>query len=124
MQLKTYTSLWNVEKRIYKFYDVNLPFPISVKQIGLTIAIFIPWLLLMNLLHVPFSAGIGSIMWLGPPAGLIFFAIKVPLEDRPLLEFAVSQIRFFLSPRERCALQPMAAKPVARNVTSRVRGKI
>lgn len=105
MQLRTYTGLWNVEKRLYKFYDINLPYPVSVKQIGILIAAFLPWILIMNLFHVPFEAP-WHLLWLAPPVAIAWFANKPVAEGKTLTDFALSQIRFFLSPKKYTDLTP------------------
>ena len=32
MELPTYTSIWRIEKRLYKLYDFRLPMPLPVGQ--------------------------------------------------------------------------------------------
>ena len=42
MELPTYTSIWRIEKRLYKLYDFRLPMPVPVGQIAVFAAITIP----------------------------------------------------------------------------------
>lgn len=105
MQLKTYTGLWNVEKRLYKFYDINLPYPVSVKQVGILIAAFLPWTIIMNILRVPFESP-WHLLWLGPPVAIAWFANRPIAEGKNLTDFALSQIKFFLSPKKYTDLTP------------------
>lgn len=106
MQLRTYTGLWNVEKRLYKFYDVSLPYPVSVKQIGIFAGTFIPWMGLMALFQVPFAPPFGHLLWLFPPAIFAFYANRPVAEGKTLTDFAASQIRFFLASKVHTALKP------------------
>ena len=39
MDLPTYTSIWRIEKRLYKLYDFRLPMPVPVGQIAVFAAI-------------------------------------------------------------------------------------
>jgi len=34
VELPTYTSIWRIEKRLYKLYDFRLPMPVPVGQIA------------------------------------------------------------------------------------------
>lgn len=104
MELRTYTGLWNVEKRLYKFYDVSLPYPVSVKQIGIFLGSAIPWLALMGFLQVPFAPPFGHIIWLAPPVALAWWGNKPVAEGKNLAEYVFSQISFFLSHRHFSAL--------------------
>lgn len=107
MQLKTYTGLWNVENRLYKFYDINLPFPIPVKQLGIGIAAFVPWLFLMNLLGISFHPPFGEIIWIAPPALLTWWSNKPVAEGKKLFDFLSSQFIYFFGPKTYSALAPM-----------------
>lgn len=106
MELRTYTGLWNVEKRLYKFYDMNLPYPVSVKQLGIFFGVALPWALIMTLLHVPFGPPFGHILWLAPPVVAVIFANKPIAEGKTLTDFVLSQIKFFLSARKFDRLTP------------------
>jgi hypothetical protein len=106
MQLRTYTGLWNVEKRIYKFYDVALPYPVSVRQIGTLLATAIPWLLLTNLLRVPWESP-WFLIHLAPPVGFMIYANRPVADGKNLVDFLSSQARFFLRPRIWAALAPI-----------------
>ena len=44
--LRTYNSVWKVEKVLYGIQDIPLPFPLTYKQIGLfSGGVFIIWIL-------------------------------------------------------------------------------
>ena len=53
MELPTYTSIWRIEKRLYKLYDFRLPMPLPVGQIVVFMAITVPYVLLLTLLGLP-----------------------------------------------------------------------
>ena len=99
MQLRTYTGLWNVEKRLYKFYDINLPYPVSLRQLGIFASVSIPWAILMSLVHVPFAPPFGHLIWIAPPIAAAIYANRPIAEGKTLTDFGLSQIRFYLSSR-------------------------
>ncbi len=107
MKLRTYTGLWQVEKRIYKFYDINLPYPVTVKQIGLFFGSLIPWMILMAVIGVPFAPPFGHVIWLAPPIGIAWFANQPVAEGKNLVEYAASQVLYFLGHRLYAALSPV-----------------
>lgn len=124
MQLRTYTGLWNVERRLYKFYDVSLPYPVSVKQLGILAGVSIPWFGLLALVNkftglLPFAAP-WNIIWLGPPIVAVVYANRPVAEGKNLFDFVGSQVRYFLSARSYSALKANKTE----NVITHVRGKI
>ena len=48
-QVKSYTSIWNVEKVIHAVGDVNLPFPATITQIGYFTGTAVVCLMIHNL---------------------------------------------------------------------------
>jgi hypothetical protein len=114
MQLRTYTGLWNVEKRLYKFYDISLPYPVSVKQLGLLIGSAVPWLIFMKTLNslTGFASGPSwTVLWIAPPIAVMIYANRPIAEGKTLTTFLSSQIKFYLSPRVFTALRPEKHKP-------------
>lgn len=107
MELRTYTGLWNVERRLYKFYDINLPYPVSIRQIGMFFGSVIPWFALMSLLNVPFAPPFGHLIWLFPPALFTWYSNRPVAEGKRLVEFGSSQARYLLSPKTYAALRPV-----------------
>lgn len=111
MELRTYTGLWNVEKRIYRFYDVNLPYPVTVKQIGVFLGFGVPWFLLLNLIGVPFQPPLPYLLYLAPPILLTWYSNRPVAEGKSLIDYVRSQVGFLASPRTFAALQPIPEEP-------------
>jgi len=61
VELPTYTSIWRIEKRLYKLYDFRLPMPLPVGQIAVFTAITVPYVILLTLFGLPFSH---TLFWL------------------------------------------------------------
>jgi hypothetical protein len=106
IQLRTHTSLWRVEKRLYTLYDWTLPMPVSVKQLAIVFGVGVPWIFIMRILGVPFSPPVGYILWLGPPAAAAYWANKPVIEGKSLVELIVSQVRYLFQPRTWAGMRP------------------
>ncbi len=115
MELRTYTGLWKVERRLYKFYDINLPYPVSIRQIGLFIGFTIPWVAILTVLGVPFATP-WHVVWLVPPVAFAWYSNRPVAEGKTLLEYGASQIGFVFRPRHYAALVSVPGKPVVNYV--------
>jgi len=127
MQLRTYTGLWNVEKRLYKFYDIDLPYPVSLKQLGILFVVSVPWIFVMSTLKVPFGPPIGYILWLAPPLGLAWYGNKPVAEGKKLPNYVYSQLKFFLGFRRYAALTATGGDGARHSVTAqswRLKGNV
>ncbi|MBW8481496.1 conjugal transfer protein [Actinomadura parmotrematis] len=106
MDLPTYTNIWRIEKRLYKLYDLRLPMPLPLVQIGVFVGVFVPWVLLLKVLGVPFRAGWVT-LYLVPPGLLTFLATRPVIEGKRLTELLLSQGRYLSEPRTWCRLTPI-----------------
>jgi MinD-like ATPase involved in chromosome partitioning or flagellar assembly len=109
VELPTYTSIWRIEKRLYKLYDFRLPMPLPVGQIVVFTAITVPYVLLLTLFGLPFSH---SLFWLYvlPPGVLTWLATRPVLESKRLPELVISQVRYLGEPASWCRMAPLAEK--------------
>jgi len=106
MHLRTHTSLWRVEKRLYKLYDFTLPMPVSVRQIGIFLGFGIPWVLLLKVIGVPFAPPFGHLFWIAPPVLVSWWANKPVAEGKRLGEIVTSQVGYFFQPKKYARLLP------------------
>jgi len=109
VELPTYTSIWRIEKRLYKLYDFRLPMPLPVGQIVVFMAITVPYVLLLTLFGLPFSH---TLFWLYvlPPGVLTWLATRPVLESKRLPELVISQARYLGEPSVWCRMAPLAEK--------------
>ena len=109
MELPTYTSIWRIEKRLYKLYDFRLPMPLPVGQIAVFTAITVPYVILLTLLGLPFNH---TLFWLYvlPPGVLTWLATRPVLESKRLPELIMSQARYLGEPSAWCRMAPLAEK--------------
>ena len=109
MELPTYTSIWRIEKRLYKLYDFRLPMPLPVGQIAVFAAITVPYIILLTLLGLPFNH---NLFWLYvlPPGLLTWLATRPVLESKRLPELLISQARYLGEPSTYCRMAPLAER--------------
>jgi TcpE family len=109
LELPTYTNIWRIEKRLYKLYDFRLPMPLPVGQIAVFAAIAVPYVVLLEIIGLPFSH---TLLWLYilPPAALAWLITRPVLEGKRLPELVVSQLRYLSEPRTWCRMAPLAEK--------------
>ena len=109
MELPTYTSIWRIEKRLYKLYDFRLPMPLPVGQIAVFTAVTVPYVLLLTLFGLPFNH---NLFWLYvlPPGLLTWLATRPVLESKRLPELIISQVRYVGEPSTWCRMAPLAEK--------------
>ena len=109
MDLPTYTSIWRIEKRLYKLYDFRLPMPVPVGQIAVFAAITVPYVILLTILGLPFNH---SLFWLYvlPPGVITWLATRPVLESKRLPELVISQVRYLGEPGTWARMAPLAEK--------------
>ncbi|MEU6041831.1 TcpE family conjugal transfer membrane protein [Actinomadura sp. NPDC047616] len=106
MDLPTYTNIWRIEKRLYKLYDLRLPMPLPLVQIGVFAGVFVPWIVLLRFVGVPFASP-WHVLYIVPPGVLTWLATRPVIEGKRLTELLLSQSRFLAEPRTWCRLTPI-----------------
>jgi MinD-like ATPase involved in chromosome partitioning or flagellar assembly len=111
VDLPTYTSIWRIEKRLYKLYDFRLPMPLPIGQVAVFAAMAVPYVLLLTLLRVPFNH---TLIWLYilPPGVATWLVTRPVLESKRLPELIKSQLRYVAEPRILCRMAPLAEPDV------------
>src|SRR6266581_3226712 len=118
VDLPTYTSIWRIEKRLYKLYDFRLPMPLPIGQVTVFVAIAVPYVVLLTMLGLPFNH---TLIWLYIlPPGLVTWLVTRPvLESKRLPELIKSQLRYLAEPRVMCRMAPLSERDVV-VVTGRI----
>ncbi|WP_242614496.1 conjugal transfer protein, partial [Actinomadura roseirufa] len=106
MDLPTYTNIWRIEKRLYKLYDLRLPMPLPLVQIGVFAGVFVPWIVLLKFAGIPFESP-WHVLYIVPPGVLTWLATRPVIEGKRLTELLLSQSRYFSEPRTWCRLTPI-----------------
>ncbi|MBX6766621.1 MAG: conjugal transfer protein, partial [Actinomadura rubrobrunea] len=106
MDLPTYTNIWRIEKRLYKLYDLRLPMPLPLVQVGVFAGVFVPWIVLLRFIGVPFESP-WHVLYIVPPGVLTWLATRPVIEGKRLTELLLSQARYLTEPRTWCRLTPI-----------------
>ncbi|HUZ54135.1 MAG TPA: TcpE family conjugal transfer membrane protein [Streptosporangiaceae bacterium] len=111
MDLPTYTSIWRIEKRLYKLYDFRLPMPLPIGQVTVFTAVAVPYVVLLTMLGLPFNH---TLIWLYvlPPGLATWLATRPVLESKRLPELIKSQLRYLAEPRVLCRMAPLSERDV------------
>ncbi|GAA2421424.1 hypothetical protein GCM10010191_36050 [Actinomadura vinacea] len=106
MDLPTYTNIWRIEKRLYKLYDLRLPMPLPLVQIGVFAGVFVPWIVLLRFIGIPFESP-WHVLYIVPPGVLTWLATRPVIEGKRLTELLLSHTRYLSEPRTWCRLTPI-----------------
>src|SRR5262245_22525631 len=81
--------------------------PLPLVQIGVFIGVFVPWIVLLRLIGIPFGGGWILPLYLVPPAVLTWLGTRPVIEGKRLTELLLSQSRYLTEPRTWCRLTPI-----------------
>lgn len=98
MEIKTYTDLWSMEKKLYAIYDLQLPAPVSLRAVGIFMALGIPWMAAMAFLQVPLSPPL-FLIYIIPPSVLAWLGAKPLFEGKNLFQYLSSRAKFLFQSR-------------------------
>jgi TcpE family len=118
LPLRTYTDVWRIEREITHWYDIDLPFPLSVQRLVAAGAALVPWAMLLRLLGVPFQPGLGMIAYLLVPGLAGYYATQPIAEGKRLHEYLLSWARYLLEPRRLHRLAWASTDPDRVNVAA------
>ena len=97
-KLKSYTSIWSVEKVIYAINDFKLPFPVTFSQLAWFVISLLTVMLLGEL--PPFSLIEGALLkYVGIPVGLTWFMSQKTFDGKKPFSFLKSIIAYFVRPK-------------------------
>lgn len=97
-KIKSYTSIWSVEKVIYAINDFQLPFPLTFSQMAwFVVSLFV--VILFGELP-PFNMIDGAFLkYFGIPAAFTWFVSQKTFDGKKPFGFLKSCISFFLRPK-------------------------
>ena len=92
-KLKSYTSIWSVEKVIYAINDFKLPFPISFSQMGWFVCSLFTAILLADV--PPLSLIEGALLkYVGIPVGLTWFMSQKTFDGKKPYRFIQTVVTY------------------------------
>lgn len=97
-RIRSYTSIWSVEKVIYAINDFQLPFPVTFSQmawftVSLLVVILFGELPPLNLIEGAF------LKYIGIPVAFTWFVSQKTFDGKKPFGFLKSCISFFLRPK-------------------------
>lgn len=111
MEIRTFTNFWNMEKKVYSIYDLQLPVPVPIKSVAVFGAVGLPYWLILNIFGVPFNLNaLMIIIWLGLPVSAAFFSNKPIFQGKNIVDFTKSQMNFILESKKYKGLAPATEK--------------
>lgn len=105
-KIRSYTSIWNVEKVIYAINDFQLPFPITFTQMAwFVVSLFV--VILFGELP-PFSLIDGAFLkYFGIPVALTWFMSQKTFDGKKPFGFLKSSISYLVRPKVTYAGKPV-----------------
>jgi hypothetical protein len=98
--LRTYNSVWKVEKVLYGIQDIPLPIPLTYKQIGFfSGGVFIVWIL--NQFPPLSLLDLSLVEYIFLPGFFTWFFTKQLLDGKAPHRFFIRVIQYHLSPHVR-----------------------
>lgn len=97
-KIRSYTSIWSVEKVIYAINDFQLPFPVTFSQMAwFTVSLLV--VILFGELP-PFSLIEGAFLkYIGIPVAFTWFVSQKTFDGKKPFGFLKSCVSFFLRPK-------------------------
>jgi len=108
-KIKSYTSIWSVEKVIYAINDFQLPFPVTFSQMAwFVVALFV--VILFGELP-PFSLIDGAFLkYFGIPVAFTWFVSQKTFDGKKPFSFLKSSLTYALRPKVTYAGKPVKPK--------------
>lgn len=108
-KIRSYTSIWSVEKVLYSINDFRLPFPISFTQMTWFIVSLFTVMLLGNLPPLSLIEG-AFLKYFGIPLALTWFMSQKTFDGKKPFGFLKSVIAYMIRPKLTFAGKPIKLK--------------
>ena len=113
MELVTYTSVFRIERRLYKVFDIELPRPVSLVQAGAFVAVIVLMLLVGPVVGLTFSQGTAW-LYIAVSAVVSFLASQPIVDAKRPHELVASRMRYLFEPKELYRLSERREPPTIR----------
>lgn len=114
LRIRTYRQVWHLEQVLYRIDRVNLPFPITFRQIG----VFGASLVAMSLISrvPPVDALSPLLRYIIIPAAAAWYLTNQKLDGKLPHRWLISMLRYWTGPKRLNRLQPLAGQERVRLV--------
>lgn len=97
-RVKSYTSIWNVEKVIHAIGDINLLFPVTITQIGYFAGAAVVCFMVRSL--PPFVYIKSTVIWIAICIGIAYLMSKKSFDGKNPYRFLCSAFNYLIRPKE------------------------
>ena len=97
-QVKSYTSIWNVEKVIHAIGDINLLFPVTITQIGYFAGAAVVCFMVRSL--PPFVYIKSTVIWIAICIGIAYVMSRKSFDGKNPYRFLCSAFNYLIRPKE------------------------
>ncbi|WP_100489221.1 conjugal transfer protein [Sporolactobacillus pectinivorans] len=108
-KIRSYTSIWNVEKVIYAINDFQLPFPVTFTQMAWFVCSLLLVILFANVPPLSLIHGV-LLKYVGIPVGLTWFMSQKTFDGKKPYGFLKSVFSYLLRPKVTFAGKPVKLK--------------
>lgn len=108
-KIKSYTSIWNVEKIIYAINDLQLPFPITFTQMTWFVVSILFVILFSHTPPLSFIEG-AFLKYLGFPVAITWFMSQKTFDGKKPYGFLKSILSYFFRSKLTYAYKPIKLK--------------
>ncbi len=105
-KVKSYNSIWSVDRVLYSINDLKLPFPVTFSQIGWFVG---TELLIMTFAHTfPLSMIEGAFLkYLGIPVGITWFMSQKTFDGKKPYRYVCTMLTYFMRNRTTFGERPV-----------------
>lgn len=105
IELPVYTSIFRLQRRLYRVYDVDLPAPVTFPQVvAFLLAAFVT-VVALRMIGVDLTPG-SAWVFLVPPAMAAWVANRRISDERSPAQWCASQLRHLVEPRTLTSFSP------------------
>lgn len=105
-QIKSYTSIWSVEKVFYAIQDLNLPFPVTFSQMAWFIVVLFIVIFFGDVPPLSFIDG-ALLKYIGIPVGITWFMSQKTFDGKKPFNFMKTVIAYAFRPKLTYAGKPV-----------------
>lgn len=113
--IKSYTSVWNVERVLYSINDFQLPFPVTFSQMAWFVIVEFAIILLGDFPPLCFVQG-AFLKYLGIPIAVTWIMSAKTFDGKKPYNFLKTIIRYLIRPKVTYAGKPVCLKKYTLNI--------
>lgn len=97
-KIKSYSSIWNVEKIIYSLMNINLPVPLTFTQIAWFMGVLFANIIFRNVPPLVWTDNV-LLKYMAIPAGITWLMSQKTFDGKKPYSFLKSVIAYYINPK-------------------------